>query len=97
MADLDLDITHYELPDLESFFQLDSQKSYSANELETKEAQMRTLLLSTGHIPKHLKGHLIDFLKNAREILVQHKVPKVMPHTSLPKQYNTNIHPNISP
>ena len=97
MADLDLDITHYELPDLESFFQLDSQKTYSANELETKEAQMRTLLLSTGHIQKHLKGHLIDFLKNAREILVQHKVPKVMPHTSLPKQYNTNIPPNIFP
>ena len=87
MADLDLDITHYELQDLESFFQLEQYKTYTANELEIKEAQMRTLLLSTGHIPKHLKGNLIAFLKNAREILVQHKVPKQIPHTTLPKNH----------
>lgn len=86
MADLDLDITHYQVEDLETFFQLNKQKQYTENELETKESQMRELFLSTGHIPKHLKSNLISFLKSAREILVQHKVPKQLPHSSLPKQ-----------
>lgn len=74
-AELDLDITHYELHDLVSFFRLDpNQMYYTANELIVKEKEMRELLLSSGHIAKHLKRDLIVFLEKAREILVRHKV-----------------------
>lgn len=74
-SELDLDITHYELHDLVSFFRLDpNQMYYTADELIVKEKEIRELLLSSGHIAKHVKRDLIFFLEKAREILVRHKV-----------------------
>ena len=46
--DLDLDINNYNMRDLESFFQLSSNKIYSAADIDEKEYAMRTLLLSSG-------------------------------------------------
>jgi hypothetical protein len=58
--DIDLDIRNYSIKDLETFFRLKS--GYGIKEIEYKEAQMREILLKTGHVKKEYKGDLIEFL-----------------------------------
>ena len=52
MADLDLDITHYNVSDLESFFRLNPKKQYKSSDIELRESELREQLLSSGHINK---------------------------------------------
>ena len=62
MDGLDLDINNYTIKDLERFFQIAPNKKYSAADIELKEAQLKEVLLSTGHIDKKFKRDLIMFL-----------------------------------
>lgn len=73
MADLDLDINHYEVSDLESFFRLNPKKQYKSSDIELRESEIREQLLSSGHINKQLKRDLISFLETAKNILIQSK------------------------
>ena len=66
MIDLDLDINHYEMQDLETFFRL--VKPYNEHDVAQKEHDIRTLLLSSGHIEPHFKRDLIMFLEEGRNI-----------------------------
>jgi hypothetical protein len=70
MDGLDLDINNYTIKDLERFFQIVPNKKYSAADIELKEAELREVLLSTGHIDKKFKRDLIAFLETAKEWLV---------------------------
>lgn len=87
MADIDLDIGNYTIKDLEQFFRLNPQKSYSASDIELKEYEMREILLKSGHINKRTKKDLIDFLTTAKDYLIFVKCGKTatLP-TTLPKQ-----------
>ena len=68
MSELDLDITHYDVSDLESFFNLPGKPTYTVSEIDAKVSQIKELLFSTGHIAKHLKRDLIEFLQQGRNL-----------------------------
>ena len=70
MDGLDLDINNYTLKDLERFFQIAPNKKYSAADIELKEAELREVLLSTGHINKKFKRDLMAFLDTAKDWLI---------------------------
>lgn len=92
-TELNLEISQYSIEDLEVFFQLDKpfrKDVYAVTEIDAKMTEIRTLLLSTGHIAKHLKRDLIAFLQQGRDILVKHKTIKPKPHTSLPQNNQTS-------
>ena len=80
--DLDLDIRNYSIKDLEHFFHL--KYGYGITEIEYKEAQMREILLKTGHVKKEFKGDLIEFLTKAKEWLIFVKCGPAKKPTSLP-------------
>ena len=80
MNTLDLDIQNYEIPDLERFFRLDTSLMYDAADVELKENEIRTLLMSSGHIEKHMKRDLISFLEEGKQRLIDN-IPKTEPST----------------
>jgi len=80
--DLDLDIRNYNINDLEKFFHL--KPGYGISEIEYKEAQMREVLLKSGHVKKEFKGDLIEFLTKAKEWLIFVKCGPAKKPTSLP-------------
>jgi hypothetical protein len=67
---LDLDINNYTIKDLERFFQIAPNKKYLAADIELKEAELREVLLSTGHIDKKFKRDLMAFLDTAKDWLI---------------------------
>ncbi len=75
MDGLDLDINNYTIKDLERFFQLAPNTKYTLADLELKEAEIREVLLSSGHIDKKFKRDLIAFLQTARKWLATVKCP----------------------
>lgn len=79
MDGLDLDINNYTIKDLERFFQMVPNKKYSAADIELKEAELKEVLLSTGHIDKKFKRDLILFLETAREWLTTVKCKRIVP------------------
>jgi len=85
MSDIDLDINNYEIQDLERFFRL--QKPYNDHDVAIKEREIREILLSSGHIEKHLKRDLVMFLEEGKRRIVEATV-KVTPHTSI---YETDM------
>lgn len=80
--DLDLDIRNYSIKDLEKFFHL--KTGYGVSEIEYKEAEMREVLLKSGHVKKQFKGDLIEFLTKAKEWLIFVKCGPAKKPTSLP-------------
>jgi hypothetical protein len=80
MNTLDLDIQNYEIPDLERFFRLDTSVMYDAADVELKETEIRSLLMSSGHIEKHMKRDLIFFLESGKQLLIDN-IPKTAPST----------------
>ena len=97
MDGLDLDINNYTIKDLERFFQIAPNKKYSAADIELKEAQLKEVLLSTGHIDKKFKRDLMAFLDTAKEWLITvkcknetknptsfHNVPKMEKYPNVP-------------
>ncbi len=92
MDGLDLDINNYTIKDLEKFFQLAPGTKYTLADLELKEAEIRELLLSSGHINKKFKRDLIDFLQTARKWLATVKCPS--PATPSPDTPIDNTYSN---
>ena len=97
MDGLDLDINNYTIKDLERFFQIAPNKKYSAADIELKEAELKEVLLSTGHIDKKFKRDLIAFLDTAKDWLITvkcknetktptsfHNVPKMEKYPNVP-------------
>ena len=76
MSDLDLDIQHYSISDMERFFRLNPKKKYEAADIELREYEIREQLLSSGHIHKSLKRDLIAFLKDVKERIIEEKCKK---------------------
>jgi len=97
MDGLDLDINNYTIKDLERFFQISPNKKYSAADIELKEAELKEVLLSTGHINKKFKRDLMAFLDTAKDWLITvkcknetknptsfHNVPKMEKYPNVP-------------
>jgi hypothetical protein len=94
MADLDLDIEHYSIHDLQSFFRLSPEKKYTIADIELREYEIREQLLSSGHINKKLKRDLIDFLVNVKNRIIEEKCTK----PSFPvydMRLDKSHHPNV--
>ena len=87
METLDLDINNYSIADLEKFFQLKPSNKYTSSEIELKEYNIRETLLSTGHINKRFKKDLIDFLEQAKQLIISVKCEPTKPPTSVPNNY----------
>lgn len=81
MENLDLNINHYSVIDIENFFGL--KKKYTMEDIESREYTIREQLLKSGHINKRFKRDLIEFLTTAKRILVA-KIGVVTP-TTVPK------------
>ena len=96
MNTLDLDIQNYEIPDLERFFRLDTSLMYDAADVELKETEIRTLLLSTGHIQKQFKRDLIAFLEEAKQRLIQN-IPQTPTPSTIRKQKQIDPVPEYPP
>jgi hypothetical protein len=77
---LDLDIDHYKIEDLEMFFRL--QHPYDANDISKKENEIRTLLLSSGQIESYFKRDLVMFLAEGKSRLIKHKIKAQAPTTT---------------
>lgn len=91
MSNLDLEIDHYEISDLETFFRL--QSPYNEQDIAKKETEIRTLLLSSGHIGAHFKRDLIVFLEEGKKRLIAHKIKVKTPTTIyVPKDGTTIPH-----
>lgn len=76
MSDLDLDIEHYSIHDLETFFRLSQENKYSISDIELREYEIREQLLSSGHIDKRLKRDLIAFLSQVKNRIIEEKCQK---------------------
>ena len=79
MGDLDLDINHYNISQLETFFRLPSK--YNEHDINQNESDIRTVLLSSGHIAPHLKRDLILFLEEGKKQLIAAKIKVRNPTT----------------
>lgn len=95
MDGLDLDINNYTIKDLERFFQIASNKKYSAADIEMKEAELRQVLLSTGHIDKKFKRDLIAFLETAKDWLITVKCKTDKGPTSFQNVPKMEKYPNV--
>ena len=82
MSDLDLDIHHYSISDMETFFRLKNTTKYSAKDIELREYEIREQLFNSGHIDKKLKKDLIDFLNKVKLALIQVKCPPTISSVS---------------
>lgn len=81
---LDLEIDNYSIRDLETFFQFTGKTKYSLSDIETREYKIREQLLSSGQVNMRYKRDLIEFLKIAKERLVQAKCEPLTIPTSIP-------------
>jgi hypothetical protein len=86
-TDLDLDINHYTISDIESFFQFKPKSKYSKSDVELRETEIRERFLSSGHINKKLKRDLLVFLKTAKQWLIEVKCEDNPTPTTIPKNY----------
>jgi len=92
MADLDLDIQHYSLQDMKTFFRLD--KTFTESDVEEREYEIREQLLSSGHIHKRLKRDLIAFLTEVKNTIISTTFPKKEYHNpGFERKLDTN--PNL--
>jgi hypothetical protein len=73
MENLDLDINNYNLRDLERFFQLKPNSTYTEGDIELKESKIREQLLSSKHVNKRFQRDLIEFLTTAKDWLIHVK------------------------
>jgi len=88
MDGLDLDISNYNIHDLERFFQLKPKSKYTAADIEEKEYQIREQLLNSGHINKRFKRDLLAFLETAKDWLIYVKCkPFDRQPTTIPKNH----------
>jgi hypothetical protein len=85
MDALDLDINNYSIHDIERFFKYNSNSKYSAVDIELREEEIRDQLLGSGHVNKRMKRDLIEFMKQAKNRLIQAKCPEIKPPTTIPK------------
>ncbi len=93
---LDLDINNYTIKDLERFFQISPNKKYNASDIELKEAELREVLLKTGHIDKKFKRDLIAFLETAKDWLITVKCKNdSKPPTSFQNVPKMEKYPNV--
>jgi len=81
---LDLEIDNYSVRDLETFFQFTGKTKYSLSDIETREYKIREQLLSSGQVNMRYKRDLIEFLKIAKERLVQAKCEPLTVPTTMP-------------
>ncbi len=52
MDQLDLDITNYNINEIETFFKFKKNSKYTAADVDKREAELRQQLLASGHIDK---------------------------------------------
>lgn len=83
MTEMDLNINNYTTIDLENFFKFQPKK-YSFIDIDKREYEIREQLLSSGHINKKLKRDLIEFLKQAKDRLIQ-RLPQPPQPTTIAK------------
>ena len=86
--EFDLTIENYSLPDLIQFFNLtpDSRK-YTRSDIELTEYELRTKILSSGQLNKQFQRDLIEFLDDAKHILIENLCSKPKKQTSIPSDY----------
>lgn len=94
--DLDLDINHYSISDMETFFRLKSNQNYSAEDIEFRESEIREQLLGSGHIHKRLKRDLIAFLTEVKNNLLKHRFPSKSVSKPIKSLDQYPDYPNIS-
>lgn len=88
--DLDLNIDHYNISDLETFFRV--KAPYTQNDIQQKEHEIRTLLLSSGHIAKHFQRDLIVFLEEGKtQLLTNLNIQNSNAKTSIPPTYSPPV------
>jgi len=84
---LDLTIANYTVDEIEAFFRFKKGSKYKAGDVDYREYEIREQLLSSGHINKRFKRDLLEFLRVAKEWLIQERceLPKVP--TTIPKGF----------
>lgn len=87
MDALDLDVNNYSIRDIEQFFKYAPNAKYTASEIEQREAEIREQLLGSGHVNKKMKRDLMEFMKEAKNRLIQAKCPQPKPPSIIPKNH----------
>ena len=85
--ELDLEISHYTLQDMEKFFQL--KKGYSSQDVVEKEYEIRELLLHSGHVNPRFQPDLIHLLEKMKTVILETKFKNwtAPPKTTLAKNW----------
>ena len=91
---LDLDISHYDISELITFFQLNKNTTYTESDLERIEYDKKQLLLSSGQINKHYTRDLISFMSAARKKLIPHLCQQKQISVT-PKPPDDNNYPHV--
>jgi hypothetical protein len=68
--DFDLDIHHYSISDIEKLFSLNTQKTYTANDVEKKEYALREQVLHSSSINKRVKRDIAEFFEEIKNLLI---------------------------
>jgi hypothetical protein len=71
---IDLDITNYDVPDLENFFKL--PPNYNEDDIETNEEIIRKKIIHSNEIKNKEKDDIITFLNKVKILLKQRLIPK---------------------
>ena len=95
MDQLDLDINNYTINDIEKFFKFKPKSGYTAEQVELRETEIREQLLKSGHVDKRMKRDLINFLKEAKDWLIEIRCEPPRKQTTIPKNYQ--LDPNNIP
>ena len=86
--EFDLTIENYSLPDLIQFFHLTPEnKTYTRSDIELIEYELRTKILSSGQLNKQFQRDLIEFLDDAKHILIENLCSKPKKNTSIQSNY----------
>jgi len=86
--EFDLTIDNYSLPDLVDFFHLTpTKKKYTRSDIELIEYELRTKILSSGQLNKQFQRDLINFLDDAKHILITNICKNTTNPSSIPDNY----------
>lgn len=86
--DFDLTIENYSLQDLIQFFHLTPEtRNYTRSDIELIEYKLRTKILASGQLNKQFQRDLIEFLDDAKHILIENLCSKPKKQSSIPSNY----------
>jgi hypothetical protein len=92
---IDLDITNYDIPDLEKFFKL--MPNYNEDDVETKEEIIRKQIINSTEIKHKEKDDIITFLNKVKILLKKNLITKTVEPVIIHSKVEEFVQSNLNP